>query len=427
MTENKRKYWLIIENYVHISIKKKNVLLYNTITGKFLIYRNQKKILELVQKIVSNLNQYVIKLDLKELDSIEINNFVNELREKFMGDIIGTHLSNKKPLAFYPILNIQQERLMIESDSLWSEGDNILNNLNEITLYVNNYNKNEISNYADAYKQFSYPYFNNKIENLNYKSINVFLKKLNMNSIYNLNLLGGNILEYKHLNALIEFLSKQSYKKTIIMRLFDLIINNTNKLHQNIEILLKHNNLFSINCIIDTYKNQMENIKFIGISQEIFKKIEYVFIACNESQLNNIENITTKSQIKTYRIIPYFNGNNMDFFEKYVYMEENDILDIKPNLNMIFSNQVINRNHFGKVTILNNGDIFTNVNFPKVGNIENDSLKRIIYEEMRTGNVWKKTRTKVTPCKNCIYELLCPSISNYEYFLNKMNLCKLAD
>ena len=103
-------------------------------------------------------------------------------------------------------------------------------------------------------------------------------------------------------------------------------------------------------------------------------------------------------------------------------MDEQDILENKTSLEMIFSNQVMNRNHFGKLTILSNGEIFTNINDSCKGNIKTGSLKKIIYDEMMTGNSWKNNRTKISPCKNCNYELLCPSISNYEYVIKKISV-----
>ena len=44
---------------------------------------------------------------------------------------------------------------------------------------------------------------------------------------------------------------------------------------------------------------------------------------------------------------------------------------------------------------------------------------------MDKGKSWWKLRTNIKPCNNCLYNLLCPPISNYEYVIGKYNLCNI--
>ncbi|MBE9468407.1 MAG: hypothetical protein IMY72_08845 [Bacteroidetes bacterium] len=48
-----------------------------------------------------------------------------------------------------------------------------------------------------------------------------------------------------------------------------------------------------------------------------------------------------------------------------------------------------------------------------------------VYREMNIGKNWFKLRTNTKPCCNCLYNTLCPPISNYEYALGKYNLCNV--
>lgn len=98
------------------------------------------------------------------------------------------------------------------------------------------------------------------------------------------------------------------------------------------------------------------------------------------------------------------------------------ILDLQPTKREIYANQTINRNEFGKITVLPNGDILANPNNKKLGTIKDDRIHDIIYREMTEGNSWLRIRDQ-KPCCDCIYQWLCPSPSNYESVIGKPNLC----
>jgi len=234
-----------------------------------------------------------------------------------------------------------QDKSSLEPDNLSSEGDNIMTYINELTLYLNSYRKNGLNNFENAFKQILYPYFNKNEENFDYKLLQGFLEEISYSSIYNINILGGNILDYEYTKELFEFLSKQIYWKTVIIRLLDLIDSDNKKVHPNVQIITNLNDSFTINCIIDSYENQEENNRLIDLSKKVSEKIEYVFVVSDDNQLNEIENIINITSIEKYKIVPFYNGTNLDFFEEFVYIEEENILGNKISMEMIFSNQVI--------------------------------------------------------------------------------------
>ena len=81
--------------------------------------------------------------------------------------------------------------------------------------------------------------------------------------------------------------------------------------------------------------------------------------------------------------------------------------------------------NFGKLFILNNGDIYANLNSTKIGIHGKDSISKVLYRELNKKNSWLQTRKNVEPCTNCVFDVLCPPISNYEYVLRKNNLCHI--
>jgi len=56
-----------------------------------------------------------------------------------------------------------------------------------------------------------------------------------------------------------------------------------------------------------------------------------------------------------------------------------------------------------------------------------NTLKEIVLYELSQTNSWKLTRDKIDPCKNCLFQQLCPPISNYELFFEKYNLSLSSD
>ena len=123
--------------------------------------------------------------------------------------------------------------------------------------------------------------------------------------------------------------------------------------------------------------------------------------------------------------MPYYTGDNIYFFESIVYQSKNNILSTKWSKKDIFSHQYINSNFFGNLFLFPNGDVYSNLNQLKLGNLLNDSLNVLVYKELSNVKSWRLTRDLVQPCSNCLYKYLCPPISDYEHVIGKFNLCNL--
>lgn len=123
-------------------------------------------------------------------------------------------------------------------------------------------------------------------------------------------------------------------------------------------------------------------------------------------------------------ILPYYNGSNNDFFENFVYSDLDTILNTQIDKQTIFRRQILNEEFFGKLFILSNGDVFSNMNAQPIGNIKNVSLAQIVYEELHSTTSWFKLR-EYGRCKDCVNKYLCPSISNYEWVIGKPDLCHI--
>ena len=103
--ESTKKYWLIIEPYVYINLTEENVLLYNTLDSAF-IESSQIEVIDLIRELLKEENVGVIRIETKQLaEQPVIKIFIDELREKFMGDLVDQSLSNGRPVQILPFIN----------------------------------------------------------------------------------------------------------------------------------------------------------------------------------------------------------------------------------------------------------------------------------------------------------------------------------
>jgi len=148
------------------------------------------------------------------------------------------------------------------------------------------------------------------------------------------------------------------------------------------------------------------------------------FIVQNEEEINLVENMTNSLHIQDYEMHPYYNGENIDFFKTCVFLSQDDILGNAVSQRRIFCNQALNSNFFGSLTVLPNGDVVANINKPVLGNITTTPVLELITKELEDNTAWRKTRDE-KPCSECLFQYLCPPMSNYEMALNCNNLCQL--
>lgn len=380
-----KNYWLTIEPYVYINFSQSSVLLYNTLDAEH-IESASSTIVQLVQKITEKKNCGVCQLTNQELENKEIKNFIIDIREKFIGDILPIGLSENKPIQLTPFLNFQQDKTRLNLQPNISIGDNILNYLHEVNII---FDKNNELNIA---------VFNEVIEQLQ------VVPTIN---------LCKNILEYSQLPALFNSLSKTNGKKIIINNYQDLDINNL--LLANIE----EEYSFLINVKLPINKYHWNSLIPLLLSKW---KIKFEFQIEKEEDLTEVDQLVNNYSIEKYQLKPIYNYENIDFFRKNIYLTKSDIFSAPLSMKEIFANQILNTYNFGRIYIKSNGNVFTKGNEVPIGNVKKDTIKRIILNEISIGNSWLNIRAN-QPCSDCLNQWLCPSPSDYETAIGKPNLC----
>jgi pseudo-rSAM protein len=373
-------YWLTIEPYVFVSITNNSTILYNTLDG-VTIESDREEVIDLLREILQIENCGVVLLTEDRYKIKNVNDFVHELREKYMGDIIITTLSKGKPVQLLPFYNFQ-DRLEIYKKHDFTPLKNVLENLSEINIHVS--------------------------AAINTTKLVHFLQSIPGSPTFNI---VGNMGEAPKYTELLSYFDKQPSPKNILCS------------YQNVIALqpTSDNNFsyrISVQFPIDT--QQWNNSRQILLQQTL--PFDYIFDVTSDEDCLQAEQLVEQFGIEKYRINPVYTGNNIRFFEENVFLTKDDILSIPMTIKDFFARQAMNIYDFGKLNILPNGDAYANLNHPMLGNIYRDSIYEIVYKEMNKGISWFRIRNQA-PCTDCIYQWFCPPPSNYEVAIGRPNLC----
>jgi len=218
--------------------------------------------------------------------------------------------------------------------------------------------------------------------------------------------------KYNHLLDLINYLKDNKFDITIkvnyknYLNSFDLLNNFDINSYVSIDSLISNNN----------FK------KLINISDK--RKISLQSLVGSDDEFDAISDLVKEYPQLELEYIPYYNGKNISFFQKNVFVDQDDIKSTKPTYKDILINTKINKNFFGQLVITTSGKVYSNLNAPKLGDIK-QNIKELVLKEMLSSNSWRKLRQNCVPCKNCNFNLLCPPISNLELSIKRNNLCHM--
>jgi len=401
--------WLCIEPYVQITFRKNRVLFYNTLNNKILIYDDVSSRLRVSRSLSKQANGYVIKLTQKELKSPGIRSFVRDLRKNFMGDLIESSWSDVKPVNIlpYPVIREPKPGTPFKMEEV----------LFEATLHLSYCNTGICKKYQAAYNQFVFPVFKYvKTKKLNWDFVKQILSETGSHNNLTLNILGAGIQDYLKFNELCSLLGIRDHRKRYYF-FPDFELKEWKSNWKNTIFIFLLTPPFNPSAIQQIQKD------ILHLNEQI--AVEWDFIVQDPQELEEAGKVALELGLKDFFYRPFYNGLNKTFFLEYIFITEEDILQSHPDQRQIFARKLINETSNGKLTILPDGSVYANVNEPWLGNIGNSSLQEMVKNELKHGNSWNRVRSSVTPCKQCLYQLLCPPISNYELVLKKFNLCHI--
>ena len=373
-------YWFVIEPYVYVNITDKEALLYNTLDG-IVVESKTIAVIKLLQELIQKENCGVAFLSSEQFKQPDIYNFVMDIREKFMGDILNTNLSDGKPVQITPYTNFYRGNdLYIKHN--FSVLKNVLNNLLEVNIYIDN--------------------------TIRVNEFISFLRSLPENVTFNLI---GDFRHFQEADHLFYFLAECPNAKNIVCSYSDLIL-----------LKPECTNNFSYRISV---RFPIDEISWEESKQILKSKImsyEYVFYLTSHEDYQQAEERKKKKKIERYFLKPVYTGSNMDFLKEQVFLKKEDILSTPMTLKNFFMNQAVNSYDFGKIYIQPNGDVYANMHFSSLGNIYQENIYELLQKEIERGNSWFRIRNQ-NPCNTCVYQWLCPSPSDLEIELGQANLC----
>lgn len=406
-------HWFYLESYTFLFYSKKQYVIYNTLNSTYIDCSLYGKTINTVLSILHNTNKtYCVGIYEYQLRDSQFTEFIKKIRNTFSGDII-KNIRGIPPFISKPILRILHHPNNPKTKEYNLLGENALFHLHEVTFYLENQGFDLNPMYKDCYKQFLYPTYTEK-QKLSHAKYLEIIEQLSICQIDKINIIPATI-EKKELFSYLLSLSRQYSIKTQII----LPYKKYNK--EDLKQLLI-NPQFSIMIMVHLPVDYEELNSYINLFNEY--NITWSLIASNKNDViflskNNLGKFTNVDYI------PWYTGDNMDFFKEYIYNDFKDIIEQKNTKQHIFRKQILNDNLFGKLTIFPTGEVYSNVNFPTIGNIQDQKLSEIVYSEIENYfKPWFFTRDYVS-CKNCVNKYLCPSISNYEIVANEYNMCYL--
>lgn len=406
-------HWFYLESYTFLFYSKNQYVIYNTLNSTYIDCSLYGKTINTVLSILHNTNKtYCVGIYEYQLRDSQFTEFIKKIRNTFSGDII-KNIRGIPPFISKPILRILHHPNNPKTKEYNLLGENALFHLHEVTFYLENQGFDLNPMYKDCYKQFLYPTYTEK-QKLSHAKYLEIIEQLSICQIDKINIIPATI-EKKELFSYLLSLSRQYSIKTQII----LPYKKYNK--EDLKQLLT-NPQFSIMIMVHLPVDYEELNSYINLFNEY--NITWSLIASNKNDViflskNNLGKFTNVDYIHWYT------GDNMDFFKEYIYNDFKDIIEQKNTKQHIFRKQILNDNLFGKLTIFPTGEVYSNVNFPTIGNIQDQKLSEIVYSEIENYfKPWFFTRDYVS-CKNCVNKYLCPSISNYEIVANEYNMCYL--
>lgn len=411
MKNKKISYWFYLEPYTFLFKGQDSFVIYNTLNAAYIRTGHSTEIENILNQLYETHGNYCIGLSETEVKQEDFISLLKEIRVSFSGDMVSTATNPGQPFIFKPLLRIHHNP---QNDQVLKDhliGINILLFLNEITFYLGTSCPHQCVDCGSYYKQL--PHCTQvKEEPINPREYISVLEQVKCCDLSMIHLVTSTL---ENLYAYTDFLqesAKYKFKKNIFLPYLSLT--------EDVEKIFL-NDTFSLTVIVhypidpDELIRKMELLKTYPVSWNL--------IVTQEKELHIYEQLQIEENIPI-NILPYFNSSNETFFEKYVYNDLEDILAQPLKKQAIFRRQAVNECFFGKLTVFPSGNVYSSMYLSPIGNIRQMKISEIIYHEVQTSRAWLKTRDAGV-CHNCANKYLCPSPSNYEWAIGKMNLCHI--
>ncbi|MBW9279484.1 hypothetical protein [Bacteroides fragilis] len=409
--------YLCFYNFVHISLSQHTALLYNTINGAHMTVSN----LLLVEKLrlleeCSDLSFYGIRIDADIAEVIDFQELTKFVLESISGNILSLD-SEHMPIHIVPSLKVLNEQVpgainrKVVQEKIFTENDrqksyvHYNENVFQISFFINASCNDKWEGYPEAYRQYMFPEIGKNTE-LSFELIKTIVE-CNFPNLSQVNLIIGNVGDNNivNINNLIKMLKVKT--NLVVYILID----------EFKKIALSEDKSVDITYVVWT--NSYDNLCKLGDYSK-FKQLFFQFLICDDRELKELESY---SDSQNCFICFYYTGNNKEFCVENLSFSIDDLFNRRHEEKQLLANSALDSNHFGHLVILSNGEVYSNVNKPSIGRLPYDNVYDLLIREFSQYRHWFVTRKDIKPCSDCLFSVLCSSITDVEYCLNTYNLC----
>lgn len=366
------KFLFYIENYVFVDSTSDEFILYNTLDGEYIIGKIEENYF--IKKIILNdiRTQFIT-----EDECIKHKKFINEMKDKFIGDVFSVDISCKNlPFNFPMSLKIKKQ----------------INDINkqDITLIKNI--KIVIGKYPTYFKSKN----NDNVLPPDYSLIFNTIDSIIKTHRIELSIILPDIISNEIIEALFIFVDKY---KTV-----------------NIEIL--HSNYEKLSHIFN---------------KDIFKQCFFSFYFKDDENMNisypkNV--INSNYIIKNEKDFHTYLADNRDYdftvvssdikfiYDLYKY-EIDELKALNQDIKTFYLRKFVNKNTLGQVYIYNN-KFYSSELLDKYLPIKHQNIEVVNF---LLENEWFIVRETTKKCSGCIFKNICPDISLDEILLNTYCFC----
>lgn len=378
---------IVINPDVFIWTEDSNGIIYDSKVCHGFLFHKTTALSSLIEELQEPNNLYSVQLS--NLDIPDVKRFLDRIVAEGYAKFIDDQDSNI--LSMKPILRIQDNVNYYRWLHKQGIDGEVINNIRKIIINIGE----EIG--CDLFaSQVPYPVYSSNL-NLCTQKLLKFIKASNKSLFLSeINIIGNPIgqLDIKFLKEIknvapIKFsVLGENINQDSINKLFDLgkveVVTRVSTISSRIINLINNNPELDL-CFLVEENDDILTLESLPINDTSFEKIY---------------------------ILPLYNTHNLEFLSGALSITENELLNNGPDKRNIFIHQSINLFDFGKIYIMPDGTIRTNMCSKSIGSLD-DTPYSIVYTEFDNGKSWLKTRNS-QPCKYCVFKSLCPSPSNYE-------------
>jgi len=410
--DGQKRYRVIIDSHCYLNTRGSAVLLYNSLSGRTLVSFDAPRCAELVRPWVSDKRAPILELSGQELiEDSEVRAFVEILRDELLADVVEAPPSSRAPFQF-PLITGQHQISLDEAEECPPQ-DAVIG----LSIYLTGRCGRRCGFCTTAFRQFPCCGMFDAAQDLDARHLERILKWVGGRGV-SLAFFGGDVFRYPDLGVIGELLAPWPVASPTRFHAHCLnVLADIGRLEAlaawGAELAVLVPSDVPDGAVVDV--REAARAARVDIRMDfILEKNEDYFRASRLEERLGLENLSFR---------PLYNGRNRGYFAENVFVRAEEMLANKPALRAICANAVVNRLAFGRLFISSSGDFYASPSAKPLGNIAECSLAEAASRELAGGHVWTRTRGQVEPCRDCVFQDLCPPLTGYEEVLGQNDLC----